>query len=66
MIRACLVTPSSKKMDDRQQDHGTQKGYQHGREGEGIIDRSDMEDGAEKITSQESSQDSHNDVDEQV
>ena len=53
-------------MDDRQKDNGTQKCDQHGRNGEGIIDCPDVEDGAEEITSQDCSQDSHNDIDQQV
>jgi len=45
---------------DRQQDDGSQQGNQHGRNGERIVDRSNLEDGAEEVTSQECAEDGHN------
>jgi hypothetical protein len=38
---------------DGQQNDGTQQGYQQGRDGDGVIDRSDTQQGADKVTSQE-------------
>jgi hypothetical protein len=64
--RSGLVTPSSKEIDDRQQDDGTKQRDQHGRQGDHIIDRPDLEDGAEEEASQKCAQDSHNDIDQQA
>jgi hypothetical protein len=48
-----LVTASSKDIDDGRQDDGTEQCDQHGRNGDGIIDRADVQAGAEEVTSQE-------------
>ena len=54
------------QVDDRKQDDGTQQGYQHGWNSDRIVDRPDVKDGAEEVTSQECAQDRHNDVNQQI
>ena len=58
--------PSSEEVDDRQQDNGSKQRDQHGWNGDGLIDRSDLEDGAEEVTRQEGAHNGHNDIDQQV
>lgn len=60
------ASTSPEEIDDKQQDDGSRKRQQHGRDGDGQVDRPIMEDGAEEVTSQECAQDGHKDVDEQV
>ena len=54
------------QVDDRQQNNGTQQCHQHGWNGDRIVDRPDVKDGAEEVTCQECAYDGHNDVDQQV
>jgi hypothetical protein len=64
-----LLVPAStspEEIGDKQKDGGSRKSQQPGRDGDGRVDRSNMEDGAEEVTGQECAQDGHNDVDEQV
>jgi 23S rRNA G2445 N2-methylase RlmL len=49
-----------------QQDDGPRQCQQNGLPGDGSVDRTDMEDGAEESTGQECADDCHNDVDQQV
>src|SRR5487761_2595567 len=60
------MTPSLEEVDDRQQDDGSEQRDQHGWNGESIIDRSDVKDGAEEVTSDERAYDGDNDIDQQV
>jgi hypothetical protein len=60
------ATSSSKEVYDRKQDDGSKQSDQHGRNGDRFIDRPDVKDGAEKVTSQESANNSHDNIDQQV
>jgi len=57
---------SAEKVDNRQQDNGAKQRDQHGRDRDGIIDRSDFEYWAEEIACNKGADNRHNDVEQQV
>lgn len=62
---ARLTSPTEKAKDCQQYDRAKQ-GHQNGRDRDGIIDRPNLEDRAEKVTSQICADNGHNDIDKQV
>jgi hypothetical protein len=60
------ATSPSEQVDDRKQDDGSKQRDQHGRNGDGIIDRPNVKDGAEEVACNKSAHDSHDDIDQQV
>jgi hypothetical protein len=60
------ASTSLEEIDDKQQDDGSSKRQQNGRNGNGRVDPPNMEDTVEEVTSQEYAQDGHNYVDDQV
>ena len=57
---------STEEVDDRKQYDGAEQSDQHGRNGDRIIDRPDMEKRAEEVAGQECSYNGYNDIDQQV
>jgi len=51
------ASTSPEEIDDKQQDDGSRKRQQPGRDGDGRVDRSNTDDGAKEVTGQECEQD---------
>ena len=54
------------EIDDQQQDNCPRESQQHGWNRDRLIDRPDMEYGAQEPTSQEGANDGHDDIDQQA
>src|SRR5512140_1418182 len=65
---ALSISPpaSAEEVDDRQQNDGSDQGDQHGRQCDCLVDRPNMEDGAEEVAAQECAQHGHHDIDHKV
>jgi hypothetical protein len=62
----CLMASVGEKVDNGQQNDGTQQRDKHRWNCDGIIDRADLENGAEEVTGQEGANYRYNNVDDQV
>jgi len=56
------LASAADQVDDRQQDDGSKQRDQHGRKGDRIIDRPDIEDRADEEASQECADDAYHDI----
>jgi hypothetical protein len=60
------TTPSSKEVEDCQQDDRSKQCDQHGRNGKGVVDSPYVKDGAQEVASQECACNGYNNIDHQV
>jgi hypothetical protein len=61
-----ILASVGEEMNDRQQNDRAQECYQHGWNSNRLIDCPNMEYGAQEVTGQERTNDSHDDIDQQV
>ena len=52
-------------LDDPQQNDGADQCHQHGRNGDGVIDRPDTQEGADEVTGNERADDAYYDIEYQ-